>query len=246
MALNPMVEASSMVEEIWTYRDAVIHDRVRPSFRQCPQCQYESQEGERFRRHEARDRWFWVVVDCMVQRVLSLITRWKCVHCQGTFTLYPRFALPHKRYVLAELWPRAQRYVQEDGVSYRRASTTNARPVFHDRDESEEITRDSNEEDRIQERVPALAHTTVYRWVTTLGQLPNTMRRAGEWIRQRQPETRLFRDLAGFRIRAGKYRSDGRGRVLQACRALGLAEATYQSVFGISVFPNLATSCGWT
>lgn len=246
MALNHVVEASSIVEEIRAYRDAVVHDRVRPGLGQCPQCQCESREGERFRRHEARDRWFWVVVDSMVQRVLSLITRWKCVHCQGTFTLYPRFALPQKRYVLTELWPRAQRYVKEDGVSYRQAATTNGRPVFHERDESEDITRDSSEEDRVQERVPALAHTTVYRWVTTLGQLPNAVRQAGEWIRQRQPETRLFRDLAGVRIHPGKYRSDGRGRILQACRALGLTEAAYTSIFGVSIFPHLATSCGWT
>ena len=248
MALNvvSVVDASCVVEEIRAYRQDVTHGRVRPGWSQCPQCQCDSRDGEGFGRHDARDRWFWVVVGGLVERVRSLITRWKCAQCQGTSTLYPRFALPHKRYVLTEVWPRAQRYVQDDDLSYRQGVTTNARAVFHDRGEDQDITPESTEEDRVQEPVPALAHTTLHRWVTTLGQLPNTVRQAGEWIRQRQPGTRLFRELAQVRISPRKYRSEARHRVLQACRSLGLTEAGYTSIFGVSLFPHLATTCGWT
>ena len=246
MALAPAVEASPMVQEIQAHRDDVIHDRVRPDLSQCPQCQHDTRDGESFRRHQARDRWFWVVVDQMVYRVLGLLTSWRCRHCGHTFTLYPPFALPHKRYVLPEILRRSREYVEQAARSYRQGVRERGRPVFHARAEGQEITAESSDEDKRRERTPALAHTTLYRWVTTLGQWGRTLREAVQWIQQRDPATGLCRQLAGFRVSPRKYRTPARRRLLHACRSLCLTEEVFQQTFGVSIFPRFATRSGWT
>jgi len=60
---------------------------------------------------------FWLIIDRLVQRVESRLTRWKCFRCGEGFTLYPDFALPHKRYVRQVICGLADRYVSDDGVS---------------------------------------------------------------------------------------------------------------------------------
>ena len=158
----------------------------------------------------------------------------------------PGVRLPYKRYVWPSLLDRAQGYVEDDGRSYRRAVKTNGRPVFHEPESGAEITAESSEEDKKRESVATLAHSALYRWVTTLGQLSNTVRHASELIRQRDPGTGLFRECAGLAIHPRKYRSLARRRVLQNCGSLVQTEAAYRWLFGVSLFPNLATACGFT
>lgn len=250
MTLNSVIASSHVAEQVRAYRQQVLHDRVRPPWGQCPLCRTRAPEGDWFRRHEARRRWFWVVVGVVVHRLLSLITRWKCVQCGCTFTLYPAFALPHKRYVLPGLWDRVQGYVQHEGMSYRRAVQTAGRPVFHELDEQTPRRAESGEpegqEPEPERPEPVLAHSTLYRWVTTLGGLSNTVRRAMDLIRQRDPSTGLFRACAGLTIPPGKYRSEARRRVLHQAWSVTQTEAVYRSLFGLSLFPNLATVCGFT
>jgi len=49
------------------------------------------------------------------------MARWRCSFCQRTFAEYPPFALPFNRYAVSQIAPRALNYVQEDGISYRKA-----------------------------------------------------------------------------------------------------------------------------
>lgn len=250
MALNSVIASSHVAEQVRAYRQQVLHDRVRPPWGQCPLCRARAPEGDWFRRHEARRRWFWVVVGLVVQRLRSLITRWKCVQCGRTFTLYPAFALPHKRYVWPSLRDRVQGYVQEEGLSYRRGVQTAGWPVFHELDEPAESRVEPSgsgpPESEPERPEPVLAHSTLYRWVTTLGGLSNTVRRASQLIRQRDPSTSLFQECARLIIPARKYRSPARRRVLHQAWSLAQTEAVYRSLFGVDLFPNLATVCGFT
>jgi hypothetical protein len=198
-----------------------------------------------FRRHETRPRTFLVVVRDLVYTILSVITRWKCRECQRTFTWYPAFAVPHKRYVLPVILERCRAYAERDEQSYRKGVQERGRPVFHEQPQGEQITADSTEEEKASERVPALAHTTLYRWVSTLGAWAHVLRRAWNLIQQRRPWAGVFREVAGFRVASGKFRSRARRRVLHACRSLCVTEAVYGEAFGVSMFPHLATACGW-
>lgn len=245
LPLSPVVEQSPAVQAIRRYEHDVRYHRVRPLLSQCPRCGCPADGPAFFRCHETRARRFLVVVRDLVYTILSVITRWKCRQCQRTFTWYPAFAVPHKRYVLGVILERCQACVEGDERSYRKGVQDGGKPLFHEQPQGQQITADSTEEDKANETVPALAHTTLYRWVSTLGAWAHTLRRACELIKQRRPGTLLFRQLADFRVAAGKFRSQARRRLLHACRSLCVTEAVYEDVFGVSIFPHLATACGW-
>jgi hypothetical protein len=245
LPLSRVVEQSPVVQAIRRYEQDVRHHRVRPRLSQCPRCGCPAETRALFRCHETRARTFLVVVRDLVYTILSVITRWKCPRCRRTFTWYPAFAVPHKRYVLAVILERCRAYVESEEASYRKGVQERGKPVFHEQPQGRQITADSTEREKANETVRALAHTTLYRWVSTLGAWAHTLRRARELIKQRRPGTLLFRELADFRVASGKCRSRARRRVLHACRSLCVTEAVYAAVFGVSIFPHLATACGW-
>jgi ribosomal protein S27AE len=240
-----VAEQSPVVQAIRRYEQDVGHHRVRPQVRQCPRCGCGADRPAFFRCHETRARTFLVAVADLVYTVLSVITRWKCGQCRRTFTWYPAFAVPHKRYVLAVILARCHAYAERDEQSYRTGVQDGGKPVFHEQPQGQQITAGSTEEEKAGERVPALAHTTLYRWVSMLGAWGHTLRRAWELIKQRHPEAGVLRELAVFRVAPGKFRSRVRGGVVHGCRSLCVTEAVYRELFGVSIFPHLATACGW-
>ena len=244
--LDPDVEQSPVVQTIRAYERGVLHHRVRPELSQCPRCEWPVDAPVFFRLHEIRRRTFRVLVCAMVHTVVSWITRWKCRRCERTFTWYPAFAMRHQRYVLGVVLARSQGYVEQDEQSYRQGVRDQGQPLFHGQAEGEEIRATSSHEDKANERVCALAHTTLYRWVSTLGALQHTLRQALSVIKQARPATGLIRDLARFRAAPGKWRSEARRVVLHACRSLCVTEGIYAAVFGVSIFPTFATACHWT
>lgn len=108
-----------------------------------------------------RHRTFLIIDRRCVRSIPCVLVRWRCPTCGRTFTEYPPFAIPHKRYALAQVAPRALRYVEDDGISYRKGVLESALPVFHwpPDDHSDSYTDDTR----------ALAHSTLYRWVSALG-----------------------------------------------------------------------------
>lgn len=240
------VEHSPVVQAIRAHEWSVLHHRVRPELSQCPRCEHRVDASTFFRLHEIRRRTFWVLVCATVHTIVSCISRWKCSHCGRTFTWYPAFAMRHKRYVLPLILERSQAYVEQEDQSYRQGVREQGEPIFHARSEDEEITAASSEQAKTQERVLALAHSTLHRWVSTVGALGQTLRRAWRLIQQACPARGLVRELAGFRVAPGKYRSPARQGVLHACRCLCVTEGVYAAIFGVSIFPNLATACRWT
>jgi len=245
MATSHSTNESPLVQQIQAYEDEVRRNRIRLRLSHCPKCRSPADRPAFFRRHDIRARQYWVVIDGMVQKIHSVITRWRCTECNQTFTLYPPFAMPHKRYVLTEILSRSQQYVDTPQLSYRQSVEQNHRPIFHASPHRQAITAHSTEAEKEKERNPALAHTTVYRWITTLGHLPKTLRQAWELIKQKEPTTRLIRHLAEFRVAPWKYRTEARRKVLAACRSLCVTEGAYARLFDASIFPRIATECSW-
>jgi len=192
----------------------------------CPHCQGRPVQ---FKRHGVRFRLFVVLAEDMLRRISSYLTRWKCPVCRRTFTLYPAFALPFKRYVLAFIEARCAAYVEDRARTYREGVEEKGRPISHE-------AADGGAQ---------LWPSTLWRWVDTLGRFPVTVRQALNLIKQKSPSTKVFRALGHLRIRAVKFRSQRRRLVLQGCRELEITEQVYARLFSASVFPDLATRCGW-
>lgn len=217
-------------DEIHSYRSQVEQGEISCNLPPCCRC---TTEPIYFRRHEARHRSFLVLCGQFIRTVLSLITRWKCPGCGKTFTLYPPFAFPHKRYTQHTIMALTQRYVDEDHLSYRAGVLQQGMPVGYHHDD----------DDQIDERM--LAHSTLYRWVTTLGGLTNILRSAQDLILQENPASTICRDLAVLTIAPKKYIKAARQFVLTCCRQIIYTDAVYRTTFHTSIFPYLATLCRW-
>jgi len=216
-----------LVEGITAYGGKAKRGEIACALAGCPCCRG---RPVRFQRHGVRKRLFLVFADWVIQRVWSYLTRWKCPLCRQTFTLYPDFALPFKRYVLAFIVERCAAYAEDAARTYREGIQAEGVAIsYEDADAG-----------------MALWPSTLWRWVGTLGGFPKTVRQALHLIKQKDPSTGVFRALGGLRIRKGKYRSEERKAVLQRCRAWGVAERAYVPLFHAALFPDLAIRCGFT
>jgi hypothetical protein len=195
----------------------------------CPKCG--GRPGS-FKYHATRKRQFLVIVDRLIQRVVSALTRWKCPCCGKTFTQYPEFALPNKRYVRQDVCRLGGRYVADDGVSYRRGVQVDRMAVCYDSD---------GEGQPIDDRV--LWPSTLHRWVGFLGSLKDTLQQAWRLIRAKSPTCDVFRKATP--VPCWKYRSVERREVLQTCGRLLGTDRAYQDLFDVSIFTHLATLYSW-
>jgi hypothetical protein len=225
-----------ILTEIKDYTASVHHGTLTCDLAACPCCDGVPAKG--FSRHDSRKRTFRVVAASLVEKVLSALTRWRCPLCNRTFTYYPRFAAPHKRYVTEAIMDRSYRYVEDDAATYRsvvreestvRGYTTAVGYVPWD---------DGRADDR------QLAHSTVHRWLTWLGSLRETLRMAFNLIKARAADSMVFRQV--FPVSARKYRSDERRLCLGACRRLFRADRECRRLSFGPIIPSFGTACGWT
>jgi len=163
----------------------------------------------------------------MVHQAPGCVARWKCPRCKTTFTDYPDFALPYKRFVPSPILEVSERYVNDDESTYRKAVRKDGRPVAYAGEEGEEEGRQ-------------LSHTSLWRWVGWLGRkMSRLVREAMKLIRQKDPTTRLHRE--SYPVPARKYQSKTRRKVLQECRRLFAVKAAFESLFGPSLFTDFGT-----
>lgn len=217
-----------MLKEIQRYTATVENGTLVCDLEACPRC---GGQPSGFTRHDARPRTFFVVAGGLVHRVLSAITRWKCPRCGGRFTYYPRFGLPHTRYVRDTVLEKSTRYVEDPAATYRTAVKERSRAVAYS----------STSPDAIDDR--QLSHSTVHRWLTSLAGLPATLHAALRLIKAAAPSSDIFRRLLPVSPR--KYRSEGRRQALGRCRRLLQADRECRVLFGASLFPRVGTACTW-
>jgi hypothetical protein len=75
--------------------------------------------------------------------------------------------LRQKHYARADISARAKRYVLTEGMSYRQAVSEMGMPLFHAH--TAVASHRTSERDKDLEETPILSHTTLFRWLTTLG-----------------------------------------------------------------------------
>lgn len=192
----------------------------------CPRC---GATGG-FSLHGLRARVFLVVLGRWVRSLRSFVARYRCAACGVTFTNYPAFALPGKRYVVATVLDRAAGYLDAAGATYRSAVAApgTGAPTFHA----------ARAPEAIDER--ALAPSTLWRWMAGLAAMPVTAARARRLLRE--ATARLGR---GVRLVApGKARTAARHALLLRAADLIATEAAFSAAFArASIFTELATRC---
>lgn len=190
----------------------------------CPRCKSEGA----FRRHDCRLRQVLTVMAGFVVAFEIGLKRWRCCTCKATFTHYPEFLVPYKRYVLSVMLGLGELYVTEPELSYRDA----VRP------EGIALGYAENEDGSIDER--QTSHTTVWHWLTWLGDMTGLMNQGVYLLRQKDPGFELHR--AGRPIFPGKYRSAKRRGILEQAAALLRTERCFMEAFSRRIFPRLCNS----
>lgn len=220
-----------LLQQVKSYEQQVFRNPIQCPFKICPRCHG---HAPKFKLHEIISRIYQVIVENEVHTIDSVIIRMKCLICCRTFRLYPDFALPYKRYVLPNIMDLSDRYLEDDGQTYRKSVTENNAEFYH-----QQVSEGQD--------VSVLAHSTLYRWITTLAGLVQTMACALGIINKKDPATGIFRVLAALEVPRRKYRSEARKTKLLGCRTLLRVEKEFFRLFSrgtknLSVFTDFATA----
>lgn len=140
----------------------------RPLCRRC-----EARTG--FVRHGIRRRQFQCVEDGNVRSMDSWIVRWKCKRCWFTFTDYPPFSLPNKRFVKSTVFELTSNYCDFRSTTYRK------------------LDRPQCDSPRDEQYGMKLAPSNPWRWICWLNDLWWEACRALRIIYEDDPDSTLHR-----------------------------------------------------
>jgi hypothetical protein len=213
------------LEDIKAHQEKVEKDKITPvNLPPCPRCRVES---KLFKIHAYRERRFLIIIEMLIKAAYCSLVRFGCPGCGKTFTHYPDFAIPHKHYTQPSITGFSARYADSDDMTYQKCVMVDGSvPGYPQADAT-------------------LAPSTVHRWITTVGQLPQTCRAALNLVLQENPALSICRDLARLTIPQQKYRTEHRKKQLIGCRHLVVIESFFQFTFKKSVFTKLATRCAF-
>lgn len=133
--------------------------------------------------------------------VEGVLVRWKCSLCKKTFTVYPDFVLPHKRYVRSDVLGLSEKYLEDSKLSYDGL-----------------LWNGTSRTGYLDNQNRFLWPSTIRRWVIWLGSQEDYLRKALDLLRQKCPSTKVFRQV--FLIPPHKYKSDAQKLILERAKKL--------------------------
>lgn len=218
----PMIQESTnmnIIAEIRAHTQKVLSGIILFSHRECPRCGIYC---DRFAYYDRYKRVFLVIAGNSTEKAEGFLARCICPVCAKTFTDYPNFALPFKRYVRRHMQDKSKQYLEEDNSSLEEIAS---------RKVSGEKPPDTGYEQY-------LAASTLWRWTDYFGSLNCVLARARSLIRAKDPSSNIFR--LPFSVSRHKYTEGERGRILRTCLCLLKTESEYIRVFKHSFFPYFA------
>jgi len=221
-AIKHFNNVSATIKQIREYTKQIRSNQVKCNLPSCRNCETSSKY---FKRHQARQRQFYVISENIIRIILGLLIRWKCPVCGKTLTDYPEFAVPYKRYTVPTIRRYAGLYTENEQASYRIIIIKSS------------IGYPDSEKQ--------LSHTTVHRWITGLGGFSKTLAKAQELYLQAKPQSGIIRELASISIPSEKYRTKYRKSIFQKCQHLLRMELEFFAIFRTSIFTRLATQSGY-
>lgn len=182
----------------------------------APDCECENcrKKPDAFKLHESRKRQLRFLIGDVVEIAATFLLRWKCLLCGGTFTQYPPFVAPHKRFVVPDIVRLGRKYLEDENASYADAVTEDGNQIGY--------TNDCGFCDSFVSR------STVWRFMEYLGAIRFEKTEPSDENRQRPPC-----------LPPWKYRSEKRNRLLR--RAFEAVAQLAPNHFFKS-FPDLETA----
>ena len=213
---------SATIDDIEAHQKLLEKGKITPdNLPSCIRCQLDSSY---FKLHCYRERLFFILVEMVINRVGCTLVRFRCPGCNKTYTHYPSFAIPCKRYTRQSIMAFSQQYVEADDMKYEHSVMMDHEAVVYPDGKS-------------------IAPSTIHRWISTLSGYVNTTRKALSCILQAATMSCIHRILAQVTAADRKYRSKQRKQQLIRCRQLETIEMHFIEIFGISIFTKLAIGC---
>jgi len=125
----------------------------------------------------------------------------------------------------------AKKYLGSN-ASYRRTLRAQGLPLVYDPPPPE------------RDPAPELASSTLWRWLSWLGGMSNTLRAASDLLRQQEPNSQWHRQV--WELDPRKFRSPQRKETLQQAMKLLVLSELLGELSATRIFPNLATVHCWS
>lgn len=214
-----------IIEKIKAHEKEVLSGIIPANLKACVFCKSST---ESIRRHEGRYRMLYIVKGCYVDRRESCLCRWKCLICEKTFTYYPEYIIPYKRYIKESITEFCKKYLSNDEITYLDVVKSNGFRIVH-KDSEDTITNE-------------FSGTSVWRWLKYLSTLEKLKQNALKLIREKSPACTIFRTI--YLVSARKYRTTMRKEQLEKSMKLLDVAMIFKKEFGNSIFPHFATRYG--
>lgn len=217
---------SATPEDIKAYQKLLEKNKIKPdNLPPCPRCFVESVF---FKAHAYRERKFLIIVEMWVKTVLCALLRFRCPGCGKTFTYYPDFAIPYKRYTRQTAAFFSRSYVRNPDTTYEEAAMVKGSVPGYSDDEK------------------TMAPSTIHRFITHLSRFTNSAQKARDLILQENPASDICRNIADLNVPRQRYKTAARKDILLKCMAFFDIEALFQHTFNTSIFTKLAIRCAFS
>jgi len=191
-------------KEIKDYNQSVLDLSFECRRDTCPGCK----KVPDFAKHDVSPRQFRIREDDLICVVASWRVRFRCRDCRKVFTEYPPFALPYKRFAKPVIIAQAKHYLGNDH-SLRQSVRGTHTPLAYDGPQGQQGQQ--------------LSRSTVWKWLTWLGGLKETLRRVTGLVLEKDPQANPARNVP--LISAKKFCLQARHDVLHlAARLIAAAE----------------------
>jgi len=218
-----VVKGEEIRRRIEEHNRRALQREALPEKARCRHCK-RVLSPDQFKYHGLRRRSFLVEIGDLIEKVSSWLVRLKCCFCKGTFTVYPEFALPYKRYTRQQIEERSAAYLEDPSCTYMKAAGGRLARCGYEQDERQ------------------FAGSTVWRWITYLGGQVELLRKLCSYLAERFPQADFHRLIV--KVSPKKARTEKRRRVLESARRLLHAWACLRACEQAEIFTDFATDLG--
>jgi len=195
------------------------HNANLPPVRKCCPCCFSEQAI--FKQHDCRTRELRYIMTFWVKTFLLTLFRWKCSVCKETFTVYPKFLLPYKRFITPSMLLLCQHYINMGEATYRDIAHPEKSHYAYESNSSRE-----------------LSHVSIWNWFKGLLPVVKNAHELMLLLFRAKPDNSLHRDV--IPINPHKYQSEKRKICLEQVElVLRVAENLKRSNINVSNFPTM-------